>query len=56
MAVSAIEVGFWLSVFLGTSWLLFSMVYTLILFSDLMADIINPIELCERVNRFRWPE
>mmetsp|Transcript_38666 Transcript_38666/g.152687 ORF Transcript_38666/g.152687 Transcript_38666/m.152687 type:complete len:139 (-) Transcript_38666:1825-2241(-) len=56
MALPALEVGFWMSVFFGTSWLLFCMVYTLILFSDLMADIINPIELCERVNRYRWPE
>lgn len=50
------EVMFWSTVFLGTAGLLFCSVYALILFSDLTVDHINPIELCELVNRLVFPE
>ncbi|CAN8074503.1 unnamed protein product [Agarophyton chilense] len=50
------EVFFWATVFLGTAALLFCSVYALILFSDLTVDHINPIELCELVNRLVIPE
>ncbi|CDF77387.1 unnamed protein product [Chondrus crispus] len=50
------EVLFWSSVFLGTAGLLFCAVYALILFSDLTADHINPVELCELINRLVLPE
>lgn len=51
-----IEVLFWFTVFLGTSGLLFCSVYTLILFADLSVDHINPIELCDYINRLVLPE
>lgn len=51
-----VEVLFWFTVFLGTGGLLFCSVYTLILFADLTVDHINPIELCECVNRIVIPE
>lgn len=50
------EVVFWATVFLGTASLLFCSVYALILYSDLTVDHINPIELCELVNRLVLPE
>lgn len=50
------EVTFWATVFLGTAGLLFCSVYALILFADLTVDHINPIELCELVNRLVIPE
>lgn len=51
-----IEVLFWSTVFLSTAALLFCTVYALILFSDLTVDHINPIELCDLVNRLVLPE
>jgi len=50
------EVLFWAITFLGTAMLLFCAVYALILFSDLQVDHINPIELCELINRLVVPE
>lgn len=50
------EVLFWATVFLGTAGLLFCSVYALILFADLSVDHINPIELCELINRMIMPE
>lgn len=50
------EVFFWSTVFLGTASLLFCSVYALILFADLTVDHINPIELCDLVNRLVVPE
>lgn len=50
------EIIFWFLVFLGTGGLLFCSVYTLILFADLSVDHINPIDLCEYVNRLVFPE
>lgn len=50
------EVSFWVFVFLATAGLLFCSVYSLILFSDLSVDHINPIELCELINRLVVPE
>lgn len=50
------EVFFWSTVFLGTAALLFCSVYALILFADLSVDHINPIDLCELVNRLVVPE
>lgn len=47
----ALEIFFWAFLFLGTAMLLFSMVYTLVMFGDLSRDHVNPIELCECVNR-----
>lgn len=51
-----VEVAFWACVFLGTAALLFCSVYSLILFSDLTVDHINPIELCQLINRLILPE
>lgn len=50
------EAAFWATVFVGTAGLLFCSVYALLLFSDLSVDHINPIELCELVNRLVVPE
>lgn len=50
------EVFFWSAVFLGTAALLFCSVYALILFTDLTVDHINPIDLCELINRLVVPE
>ncbi|KAH6574397.1 hypothetical protein BASA50_003786 [Batrachochytrium salamandrivorans] len=36
--------------------LLFGMVFFIILFSDLEADYINPIDLCNKLNQFVIPE
>lgn len=47
----AVDIGFWAILFLGTALLLFSMVYALVLYSDLSRDHVNPIELCELINR-----
>lgn len=46
----ALDVTFWVTIFLATSGELFITLYTLILFSDLLMDHVNPIELCARVN------
>jgi len=46
----ALDVTFWVAIFLAISGELFITVYTLILFSDLLMDHVNPIELCSRVN------
>jgi protein cornichon len=46
-----VDVAFWASLFLGTALLLFCMVYALVLFGDLSRDHINPVELCDLVNR-----
>lgn len=51
-----IEVAFWSSVFLGTGALLFCSVYSLILYADLSVDYINPIQLCDHINRTILPE
>jgi len=51
-----VEVLFWAAIFLGTAVLLFCSVYSLILFSDLTVDHINPIELCDLVNGLVIPE
>lgn len=51
-----VEITFWATIFLGTAGLLFCSVYSLILFSDLTVDHINPIELCQIVNRLVLPE
>lgn len=51
-----LQVFFWTTVFIGTAGLLFCSVYSLILFADLTVDHINPIELCELVNRLVLPE
>lgn len=56
MASIIFEVIFWFLIFLGTGGLLFCSVYTLILLADLSVDHINPIELCEYVNRLVFPE
>ena len=50
------EILFWLVVFGVTAGMLFMNVFTLILYSDLEADHINPVELCERVNGLVLPE
>lgn len=50
------EIIFWFIVFLGTGGLLFCSVYTLILYADLTADHLNPIELCDYINRLVIPE
>ncbi|RKO86476.1 cornichon [Blyttiomyces helicus] len=36
--------------------LLFSMVFFIIMFSDLECDYINPIDLCNKLNQFVLPE
>ncbi|KAI9209148.1 cornichon [Polychytrium aggregatum] len=36
--------------------LLFSMVFFIIMFSDLEVDYINPIDLCNKLNQFVLPE
>jgi len=36
--------------------LLFTMVFFIIMFSDLECDYINPIDLCSQLNRFVLPE
>lgn len=51
-----VEVTFWATIFLGTAGLLFCSVYSLVLFSDLTVDHINPIELCSILNRLILPE
>lgn len=56
MASIIVETLFWLTVFLGTGALLFCSVYTLLLYADLNADFINPIDLCQYVNRLIVPE
>jgi len=50
------EVTFWTTIFLGTAGLLFVSVYSLVLFSDLTVDHINPIELCSTLNPLIIPE
>lgn len=47
----AADIGFWVAVFVGTALLIFSMVYALVLYSDLARDHVNPTELCELLNR-----
>lgn len=47
----AADIGFWATVFVGTALLIFSMVYALVLYSDLSRDHVNPTELCELLNR-----
>ncbi|KAA8493925.1 ER-derived vesicles protein ERV14 [Porphyridium purpureum] len=47
---------YWGGVFACLAVLLFITVYTLILFSDLLIDYINPLELCDRVNQLALPE
>lgn len=51
-----VEITFWATIFLGTAGLLFVSVYSLVLFSDLTVDHINPIELCSILNRLIIPE
>jgi len=36
--------------------LLFAMVYFIIMFTDLESDYVNPIDLCNKLNRFVLPE
>lgn len=52
----ALEVIFWFVVFVGTGALLFTSVYKLILFADLTVDHINPMDLCDYVNKMVVPE
>jgi len=51
-----LEVAYWIVVFVTTAILLFIDIYSLILFSDLLLDHLNPIELCEKVNFLIYPE
>ncbi|KAF9456938.1 cornichon [Collybia nuda] len=48
----------WLFLFavLMSAGLLFSMVFFIIMFSDLESDYINPIDLCNKLNQFVIPE
>ncbi|KAK4523382.1 hypothetical protein GAYE_PCTG52G1277 [Galdieria yellowstonensis] len=50
------EILYWIFVFMLTAALLFCAIYTLVLFSDLMIDHINPVELCDKVNFLIYPE
>ncbi|GJQ14816.1 hypothetical protein GpartN1_g6607.t1 [Galdieria partita] len=52
----ALEVAYWIVVFLTTAVLLFMDIYSLILFSDLLMDHLNPVELCDKVNFLIYPE
>ncbi|EIM21469.1 cornichon [Wallemia mellicola CBS 633.66] len=48
----------WLYLFsvLASAGLLFTMVFFIIMFSDLECDYINPIDLCNKLNNFVLPE
>jgi len=48
----------WLYLFavLAAAGLLFTMVFFIIMFSDLECDYINPIDLCNKLNQFVLPE
>jgi protein cornichon len=46
-----LEIFFWAVLFVASTLLLFCMVYSLVLYGDLSRDFINPIELCELLNR-----
>ncbi|KAG8932770.1 hypothetical protein FRC03_003309 [Tulasnella sp. 419] len=48
----------WLFLFavLAAAGLLFTMVFFIIMFSDLECDYINPIDLCNKLNQFVLPE
>ncbi|EMD33096.1 hypothetical protein CERSUDRAFT_118154 [Gelatoporia subvermispora B] len=48
----------WLFLFavLMAAGLLFTMVFFIIMFSDLESDYINPIDLCNKLNQFVLPE
>jgi len=48
----------WLYLFsvLAAAALLFTMVFYIIMFSDLECDYINPIDLCQKLNQFVLPE
>ncbi|PWN19109.1 cornichon, partial [Microstroma glucosiphilum] len=48
----------WLFLFavLVAAALLFTMVFYIIMFSDLECDYINPIDLCNKLNQFTLPE
>ncbi|TIA91282.1 hypothetical protein E3P99_01146 [Wallemia hederae] len=48
----------WLYLFsvLAAAGLLFTMVFFIIMFSDLECDYINPIDLCNKLNKFILPE
>ncbi|PWN33527.1 putative ERV14 [Meira miltonrushii] len=48
----------WLFLFavLLSAALLFTMVFYIIMFSDLECDYINPIDLCNKLNQFTLPE
>ncbi|KAG8985937.1 hypothetical protein FRB94_004804 [Tulasnella sp. JGI-2019a] len=48
----------WLFLFsvLAAAALLFTMVFYIIMFSDLECDYINPIDLCNKLNQFVLPE
>jgi len=50
--------GWWLYLFavLAAAALLFTMVFFIIMFSDLECDYINPIDLCNKLNQFVLPE
>jgi len=50
--------GWWLFLFavLMAAALLFTMVFFIIMFSDLECDYINPIDLCNKLNQFVLPE
>ncbi|KZO96137.1 cornichon [Calocera viscosa TUFC12733] len=50
--------GWWLFLFsvLAAAGLLFTMVFFIIMFSDLECDYINPIDLCNKLNQFVLPE
>jgi protein cornichon len=47
----SLEIFFWATLFVGSTLLLFCMVYSLVLYGDLSRDFINPVELCELLNR-----
>eukprot|EP00871_Galdieria_phlegrea_P000817 jgi/Galph1/1736/GphlegSOOS_G421.1 len=55
MAVTE-QVIYWIIIFVTTAILLFIDIYNLILFSDLLTDHLNPIELCDKVNFLIYPE
>ena len=53
-AHTTFEVLFWVCTFGCLCLLMFCTAYTLILFSDLLIDFINPVELCDRLNQLLY--
>ncbi|CAO1636646.1 unnamed protein product [Jaminaea pallidilutea] len=50
------EAWLFLLAVLTAAGLLFTMVFYIIMFSDLECDYINPIDLCNKLNQFTLPE